>query len=214
VRPCWTARVACLVLLARLPAEPLRAEPEEFAYCTTCHGAQGNGNPAIGAPKIAGLAQWYVERQLRAFRSGWRGTHADDRTGREMRFVAEALPDAAAVERAVAFVATLAAVPPPRTLEGDVQRGAAAYAPCAACHGPQGEGNAALDAPALAGQSDWYLAAQLEAYRAGVRGTHPEDLPGARMRPLAALLPDARAVGDVLAYLVSLSDDETKETRP
>jgi len=211
-------RAVRLVLLALLPAASLpalaHAEPEEFAYCTVCHGAQGNGNPVIRAPKIAGLEPWYLTRQLQAFRAGWRGAHAEDATGREMRFVAEALPDDAAVARAVAFIGTLAAAPAARTLTGDAQRGAAQYAACAACHGARGEGNAALQAPSLAGQSDWYLLAQLDAYRAGRRGTHPSDALGARMQPLAALLPDAGAVADVLAYLASLPDDETRGTRP
>ena len=57
------------------------AGADEFAYCTVCHGAQGNGNVVIGAPKIAGLDTDYLARQLRAFRSGWRGTAEADRSG-------------------------------------------------------------------------------------------------------------------------------------
>ena len=205
-------RLATLVLVTCTLARPVRAEPEEFGYCTTCHGAQGNGNPAIGAPRIAGLGAWYVSRQLESFRAGRRGAHADDAKGREMRFVSQALPDTAAVQRAAAYAAALAPAAVPRTLSGgDAARGAAAYAPCAACHGARGEGDAALEAPRLAGQADWYLAAQLEAYRAGRRGTHPDDAPGLRMRPMAALLPEA-ALADVLAHLASLADAETKET--
>ncbi|RZU02304.1 c-type cytochrome [Rivibacter subsaxonicus] len=39
---------------------------------------------------------------------------------------------------------------------------------CAACHGPLGLGSAP-DAPHLAGQPEIYLAAQLKAFRSGVR---------------------------------------------
>ena len=33
---------------------PSPAQPD-YAFCTVCHGAHGNGNPAINAPKIAGI---------------------------------------------------------------------------------------------------------------------------------------------------------------
>ena len=40
---------------------------------------------------------------------------------------------------------------------GDPAKGQALYATCASCHGANGEGNQALNAPAIAGQQDWYL---------------------------------------------------------
>jgi cytochrome c553 len=195
------AKAALIVLVAALGAQ---AEPEEFAYCTVCHGAEGNGNPVIGAPKIAGLEPWYLTNQLRAFRAGWRGVRPTDAPGQEMHHVAVAIPDEETMGRAVAFVGTLAAKPPPITIKGNTKRGAEQYAPCAACHGESGQGNAALQAPALVGQSDWYLAAELTGYRAGERGAHPDDSVGAQMRAMAATLPDERAIVDVVAYLNSL----------
>ena len=176
---------------------------DEFAYCTTCHGTQGNGNAAIRAPKIAGMPSWYLERQLRAFRSGWRGVHDADEPGREMRGVATALADDRAMARAIAYVQTFAPLPPPVTVHGDVAQGSALYAPCAACHGMRGEGNEALAAPALAAQDDWYLVAQLEAYRSGRRGAHADDVDGAAMRAVAAEMTDA-AIDDVVAYIATL----------
>jgi cytochrome c oxidase subunit 2 len=183
------------------------AGADEFAYCTVCHGAQGNGNVVIGAPKIAGLDTDYLARQLRAFRSGWRGTAEADRSGREMQFVAAAIPDDATLARAIEFVATFEAKPTASTVKGNARRGAKHYAACAACHGERGEGNAALRAPALAPQSDWYLAAQLEGYRAGWRGTAPEDELGMQMRAFAAALPDDAAIADVVAYINSLREE-------
>ena len=41
---------------------------------------------------------------------------------------------------------------------GNAAIGAAQYAVCAACHGQQGEGLQALNAPKIAGQEPWYLA--------------------------------------------------------
>ena len=40
---------------------------------------------------------------------------------------------------------------------GDVETGKTLYAICAACHGAQAEGIAALNAPANAGQDPWYM---------------------------------------------------------
>ena len=68
---------------------------------------------------------------------------------------------------------------------------------CGACHGAQGEGNLALHAPKLSGQSDWYLKRQLKYYKQGVRGTHEKDVFGKVMAPMAATLVDDAAIGNV-----------------
>jgi cytochrome c oxidase subunit 2 len=121
-----------------------------------------------------------------------------------MRPVAAELPNGAALARAVAYVAAFEPIAPPATVEGDAFRGAALYAPCAACHGAAGQGDESLGAPALAGQNDWYLVTQLHNYRDGRRGTHADDVRGATMRPLVATLPDDAAITDVVAYINSL----------
>jgi cytochrome c oxidase subunit 2 len=74
---------------------------------------------------------------------------------------------------------------------------------CGACHGMNGEGNATLNAPKLAGQEEWFLKRQLENFQQGIRGAHENDVFGMQMKPLAATL-DAAAVADVAAYLTSL----------
>ena len=48
---------------------------------------------------------------------------------------------------------------------GDATKGKAAYAVCAACHGANGMGNKALNAPRIAGQEPWYLERQLNNYK-------------------------------------------------
>ena len=45
--------------------------------------------------------------QLEAFRGGVRGTHADDRTGKQMRAMAGVLPNDQALKDVVAFIRTL-----------------------------------------------------------------------------------------------------------
>ncbi|CAN0513289.1 unnamed protein product, partial [Discosporangium mesarthrocarpum] len=64
-----------------------------------------------------------------------------------------------------------------------------------------------LQAPALAGQNDWYMKKTLDDYRVGYRGTSPEDQYGATMRLAATQLPDDQAVYDVLAYINSFKSD-------
>lgn len=78
------------------------------------------------------------------------------------------------------------------------------YAPCMACHGANGEGNMALNAPGIAGQSETYLTRQLWEFKKGLRGAEPGDMPGAQMRPMAMGLADGRAIADVSAYIASL----------
>src|SRR5690606_19132734 len=77
---------------------------------------------------------------------------------------------------------------------------------CATCHGANGEGNKDLNAPKLAGQADWYLARQLQAFRDGVRGAHEKDVYGKQMIPFASMLQDEASVRNVVAYIATLPD--------
>ena len=95
---------------------------------------------------------------------------------------------------AVCSMASLAA-------EGDVGVAAAMddrY--CTTCHGVEGIGNIAIEAPRLAGMEAWYLKRQLENFRAGIRGTHEEDVPGIAMRPMAAKLSD-ESIADIVDWV-------------
>src|SRR5689334_4668901 len=78
------------------------------------------------------------------------------------------------------------------------------YAPCVSCHGSKGEGNPALNAPAIGGQDAAYLERQLLNFRTDRRGTHKADTAGAQMRALATTLPDAAAVTSVARHIASL----------
>lgn len=59
---------------------------------------------------------------------------------------------------------------------------------CVQCHGAKGEGNEALKAPPIAGLPAWYVRAQMENFRAGRRGSHPEDIAGQLMRSMSLVL--------------------------
>ena len=82
--------------------------------------------------------------------------------------------------------------------------GAALYGACVACHGAQGEGNATLGAPALAGQLASYTARQLNNFKTGLRGTAEGDARGIQMVAMANLLNNDAKVQAVAEYLAAL----------
>jgi cytochrome c oxidase subunit 2 len=82
--------------------------------------------------------------------------------------------------------------------------GANLFAPCMACHGNKGEGNPALNAPAIAGQDAAYLERQLLNFRSDRRGSHKADTQGAQMRALAKTLADDAAVAKIAHFVASL----------
>lgn len=69
-----------------------------------------------------------------------------------------------------------------------VARGAAVWKTCVPCHGTDGGGSMELRAPAIAGLPDWYVSAQLTKFKSDIRGAHPDDMEGHRMRPMARTL--------------------------
>ncbi len=89
-------------------------------------------------------------------------------------------------------------------LGADPGAGKALYAPCVACHGAAGEGSAILKSPAIAGQSEAYIARQLQNFRTGIRGMAPGDADGAQMRQIAVTLTDDSAVAQVAAHVATL----------
>jgi len=83
---------------------------------------------------------------------------------------------------------------------------------CAQCHGPDGGGMKLSEAPAIAGLPEWYLTSQLKKFKSGIRGTHPADLFGTRMAPMARYL---RVEGDlegIAAYVAAMKPVPAKPT--
>ena len=74
-----------------------------------------------------------------------------------------------------------------------------------ACHGDKGQGNKDLKAPRLTVLNDWYMHAQIVKFRTKLRGSHPKDVTGMVMRPMALTLADEQAIHDVIAYIKTLS---------
>jgi len=67
---------------------------------------------------------------------------------------------------------------------------AAHWSGCASCHGEAGEGLRPKEAPGIAAQDATYIERQMRAFRAGLRGRHPDDGPGSRMTLMAAAISD------------------------
>jgi cytochrome c oxidase subunit 2 len=119
--------------------------------------------------------------------------------------MAAVLANDAAISDVAAYIATFPDTDGADTITGDASRGQSFYVTCGTCHGRQGEGNYALNAPRLAGQEDWYLKRQIENFRQGLRGAHPDDEFGVQMTLMANMLNDDASIDDVIAYINTLT---------
>jgi cytochrome c553 len=95
---------------------------EKLNMCIICHGVDGRGNESIRAPKIAGMEPWYILLQLTGFQQEFRGKHADDMDGREMRAMAKSL-DEADIEQAITLIAGWPVEKPRQPLWVTLKRG-------------------------------------------------------------------------------------------
>jgi cytochrome c553 len=183
---------------AQAPAKPDVAQggAKYASVCAACHGPDGNsGIPAN--PKLAQQHPEYVVKQLLEFKSGKRPSpimqgFATQLTEADMKNVAywaasqKAKPGFARDKELVA-------------LGERIYRGGIAerqIAACSGCHSPNGAG-VPSQYPRLSGQHADYVAAQLVAFRDGVRKN------SLQMNQVAAKLNDReiKAVSDYIAGL-------------
>jgi len=144
------------------------------AVCGACHGPGGNSsNPEW--PKLAGQHAAYVYDQLQQLKSGVRkspvmGPQTVNLSDQDMRDLAAYF----AAQKPTPGVASPDSIKTAQKLfrAGDAQRGLPA---CSACHGPQGNGNAAAKYPRIGGQHAKYTANVLRQYQAlaGAQIPHP-----------------------------------------
>jgi cbb3-type cytochrome c oxidase subunit III len=92
--------------------------------------------------------------------------------------------------------------------------GAQLYRSCVSCHGPSGEGNALIGAPRLAGMPAWYVASQVERFQTGLRGQHPDDVEGLRMRAMSKQMLSKAEVETVATYIAALAPVTNPATLP
>ena len=140
--------------------------------CAACHGADGN-SMAPTFPKLAGLGEKYLLKQLEDIKSGARTV--PEMTGQLTNL------GTADLENIAAYYASkemgLAGSKDDKEL---LELGAKIYRAgnkdvgvpaCIACHSPTGAGNAPAGFPKLGGQHADYIAKQLRDFRAGAEYT-------------------------------------------
>jgi cytochrome c553 len=197
--------IAIVVLTGLCGALPAAADEAQIvgygktfadSKCTWCHGPSGQGFAM--APRLAGQKSRYTERQLRDFR---RHTRDNPFSRQYMWGAATGLSPSAAHDIAVYF-SLLYAQPAD---DGDrrlAAEGAAYYRDgipaanvpsCVACHGPKGQGIAAI--PRLGGQSYYYLKRKLAQWGEGYHAAATPPMPG-----IASKLPP-EAIEALASYL-------------
>ncbi len=202
---------------------------EMFQVCVFCHGAQAQGGPALDAPALAGQHAWYIEKQLKAFKSRTRGVHPDDVPGLQMSIISGSVRNEATIKNISAYIASLpsgaplelartgevasierpfiwdseyAKLTPPK--DANAETGKALYATCTTCHGADGQGNQDFGAPKLTDLTPKYMHRQIQYFQDGVRGADPQDAQGMTMAAFAKLLKDDQAIADVVAYIKTI----------
>ena len=177
------------------------------AACAACHAADGN-SPASSFPKLAGLGEKYLLKQLQDIKSGARPI--PEMTGQLDAMSDQDLADIAAYYHAQAR--QLAGAKEVKLDLGEkVYRGGNIHTgvpACIGCHAPSGNGNDPAGYPALGGQFADYIAKQLRAFRTAAHD--PEDPAGrdndgeARpMRGVAARMTD-QEIDAVANYIAGL----------
>jgi len=200
----WLANQATFNELSNKYAGNATIGAAQYAVCAACHGQQGEGIAAMNAPKIAGQSEWYLKRQIMNYKRGLRGTHEGDVFGAQMIGMVATLVDEQAIDNVVAHIRTFPDNPPASTIDGNAASGQKHYNICAYCHGKDGMGIQAMNAPRAAGMSDWYMARQLQNFKDDVRGGHLQDYYGKQMGYMGDILHNQDAINDVVAYINTL----------
>lgn len=201
-----------LILVLTLAIAPLTlaagnadAGKAKVATCTACHGADGN-SLAPTFPKLAGLGEKYLLKQMQDVKSG-------ERKIPEMTGMLDALSDQDLADIAAFYSSQKIQVSGAKEVKlelgekiyrgGNIQTGVPA---CTGCHSPSGNGNSPAGYPALGGQYAAYIAKQLRAFRTAA---HDSEDPAGRandgdiavMRGVAAHMTDQEI--DAVANFIS-----------
>jgi len=96
-----------------MPEAPLRntltgdikkGERTYQSICGSCHGPQGRGNEAMHDPRLNGLDDWYLKRQVFNFKNSLRGAHPQDIYGSQMVPMATLLKDDQSINDVIAYI--------------------------------------------------------------------------------------------------------------
>jgi cytochrome c553 len=179
-----------------------------YQHCKVCHGLKGLGGKEGKYPRIAGLPQAYIEKQLSDFKGRKRLNKPMVPVFKNWRFNKDAMASVAS------YVTQLPldelTIPdyesPPEILvqfdsPGEMKEvGEELFQDCIQCHGEQATGKADKESPPLVNQYPNYLRKQIGDFATG-RRTHENS------ESLFATL-DADEVEALLAHLASLTTAE------
>ena len=153
--------LVAFVLVAALVCAPFNAAggpldsagAQKALVCSACHGFAGN-SPGNTVPIIAGMAPNYFKKAIKDYAEG-------KRPSPEMEPYSKYVLQAGIDEIADYFAVQARQRATTKSDPSAVKRGAALAGQCAACHGPNGEGDAFRAVPAIQGQPAGYLQLQL-----------------------------------------------------
>ena len=76
--------------------------------CGACHGGQAQGNSGLNAPALSLLDDVYLRQQFGNFQQGLRGTHPQDKYGRQMKMMSTSLPTDKDLDDVIAYIQSMA----------------------------------------------------------------------------------------------------------
>ncbi len=180
-----TAVMTAVVVLvvSAVSARAAHAETAAVRNCTWCHGPGAQGyNPA---PRLAGQARQYIERQIRSFQ----GHVRDNPDSRQYMWAAAEHVSPQRAHDLAAYFATLPARAANDGLRELARTGKAIYqdgvpqeniVACIACHGPNAEG--AGEIPRLGGLAYTYLKRTLKQWGEGYNAAALHPMPDVARR--------------------------------
>ena len=188
------ALLLVLVAASAAFAGPLDAPGATKALtCSACHGMAGQ-SPSSSMPIIAGILPAYFKKAIEDYATG-------KRPSPEMEPYAKMVQELGVDDVGAYFAAQKRQ---PTTIPADAaaaERGKAAAAQCAVCHGPDGRGDPAKIIPDLRGQPAAYLQRQMLLFKADTRS--PGDANLKALKALMKTIPDD-TLGDLAAYFSSV----------
>ena len=161
--------------------------------CSACHGL-GGLSASNAMPILAGIEPGYFKKAIADYAAG-------KRPSPEMEPYAKAVQVLGVDELAGYFAAQKKEPTPIRSDAAAAERGKAAAAQCAICHGVDGRGDSAKMIPDLRGQPPGYLKSQMLLFKADKRSPGDPNLKA--IKTLMATISD-QTFDDLAAYYSSV----------
>jgi cytochrome c553 len=149
--------------------------------CAVCHSQSGQGRIETVAPSLAGMPEWYLNKQMAMFIDGRRKALPEEGPGHSygdlmIRFLRDIEP--AELKRLATYYSKLTPFKIKDQFGGDAKKGRVIYrgrGACINCHLEDGNGKKSAGAPPITIIPDWYFLRQMKAFREGYRGAHTKE---------------------------------------